>query len=162
MSRTCLLLCIVYPACLHIFNFACRNVANRQSVESFRWLAGEWKSTGEMNFFEMWNNAGANEITGTGFIIENGDTLMSEQLMIFASDSGIFYQASVSRQNDQQPILFKLIEMQNDSFAFFNPVHDFPKLIAYKMLSSDSLRVHVLENANKDSKGFRITMIKQP
>lgn len=162
MSRTLIMICTVCLACLQIFNFACRNVTNRQSIQSFRWLAGEWKSTGEMNFFEMWNNAGANEIRGIGFINENGDTLMSEQLMIFASDSGIFYQASVAGQNDQHPILFKLIAMQNDSFVFFNPAHDFPKLIAYKVLSGDSLRVHVLENANEYSKGFRITMIKQP
>jgi len=156
------LYCVILLACLQLFNSACRNVNKPQGVESFMWLTGDWKSTGDMNFNETWYKSDENQLKGKGFTIENGDTLITEQLMIFASDSGIFYQASLNNQNDQKPILFKLIEMQRDSFVFFNPVHDFPKMIAYKKIGHDSLRVHVLENAGIDSKGFRITMLKQP
>lgn len=161
MFRTSVYKVFLLLAFFQIIVVSCNDPGRRSGIEQFSWLVGEWRSTGDMNFVETWDKPYDNKMKGNGYFIENEDTLMSEQLLIFASDSGIYYQASVSSQNNNLPVFFKLVEKQADSLVFSNPEHDFPKLIIYRMITFDSIRVHVLENADPGSQGFNLTMIKQ-
>lgn len=99
---------------------------------------------------------------GLGFSMEQSDTLMSEHLEIFASDSGVYYKALVNGQNEGLPVFFHLTHQEHDSLVFSNPEHDFPRFIIYKIFNNDSLRIDVRNEIGKMSKGFQLFMIKKP
>ncbi len=139
---------------------SCDRNVNKQEFAGLRWLEGNWKSIEESQFYESWEMKNGNVMEGFGCAMKNGDTLMSESLRISESDSGIFYSAVVSDQNDRLPVHFKLIHHFGDSLVFSNPTHDFPRIIVYKRIAADSLMVYVRDGLGSLSKGFTLHMVK--
>lgn len=139
---------------------SCNRQVNKPEIADLKWLEGNWKSIEGSQFYESWKMKNSNVLEGLGCTIDNGDTLMSESLRIFESDSGIFYSATVSNQNDRLPVHFKLTHYLKDSLVFSNPVHDFPRIIVYKRITCDSIRVYVRDGWTSLSKGFTLHMVK--
>lgn len=137
---------------------SCHEPSATFNLDRINWLEGSWRSKNETGFFENWEIAEKNRMTGIGFTMENSDTLMTEHLEIYVSDSGTFYKALVSDQNDRLPVLFKLNHAENDSLVFANPSHDFPRFIVYKKFDNNSFKAYVRDGFEESSRGFDLLM----
>jgi hypothetical protein len=140
----------------------CVNRPSKPDLHSVKRLEGNWVSTPESGFYESWKLKSNRQLLGIGFSMNNTDTLFSEQLEIFASDSGVYYKALVQDQNKGLPVFFHLAHQEDDSLVFSNPAHDFPRFIIYKIFNDDSLRIDVRDGIGDKSKGFQLTMKKMP
>lgn len=139
---------------------SCSDSAHRHEIEKLHWLEGKWANGNETGFYESWEIESKNRIKGIGFTLEKTDTLIIEHLEIFTSDSGTFYKALVSEQNENLPVFFKLTYAQDDSLVFSNPRHDFPRFIVYKKIDNNTFRAHVRDGFGESSRGFELLMNK--
>ena len=68
-------------------------------------------------------------------------------------DADIYYVPTVSGQNDNQPVLFKMIEVGENYFVSENKKHDFPQIIRYTLEAPGVLLAVIEGNLNgKDEK----------
>jgi hypothetical protein len=102
------------------------------AIDSLHWLIGHWErismkegSTG----YEQWQKGGANELTGRGVTMEDGDTVLVEKIRLVEKNNLIYYVADVPENN--KSVYFRLTSMDANSFTCINPEHDFPKKIVY-------------------------------
>jgi len=111
-----------------------------RTIADLKWLAGKWQQTiKEGTLFENWTIAAADSMAGVSGLIHGKDTLISETIALTFRDGAIIYSPSVSGQNNNQPVPFKLTRSTADSFIFENPAHDFPSMISYVRINTDSL-----------------------
>jgi hypothetical protein len=139
---------------------SCGDSSQRHQIDKLHWLEGKWANGNETGFYESWEVAGKDRITGIGFTMEKTDTLIIEHLEIFTNDSGTFYKALVAGQNEDLPVFFELTYAQDDSLVFSNPRHDFPRFIVYKKIDDNTFRAHVRDGFGESSRGFELLMNK--
>lgn len=116
--------------CLILF-LGCSSPKKSTGIESLSWLQGEWVSQNpgsDMVTRETWK-ANSGKLEGKGEVIKNGETTFTEILSIEMVEGTLSYVANVAHNTD--PVQFKLTKIQNDSWTFENPTHDFPKSIQY-------------------------------
>lgn len=100
----------------------------------FHILEGHWIKQGKSaSVTESWVRAGENRWEGQVLRIEAGDSSLLEALEIRAlGDSSYVYVATVSGQNNNQPVPYQMSRHIPDSlFVFDNVGHDFPQRISY-------------------------------
>ncbi len=109
-------------------------------LKKFEWLLGEWSNEvkGQM-IGEYWSKTNDSLFQGNGFGLKDLDTIFKESLRIMLIDGEIYYVPTVSGQNDNQPVLFKVIEVAENSFVSENKSHDYPQIIRYKLETQSSL-----------------------
>lgn len=111
-----------------------------KTIADLKWLAGKWQQTiKEGTLFENWTLATTDSMAGVSGLIHGKDTLVSERMTLTVKDGAIIYSPTVSGQNNNQPVPFKLTRSTADSFIFENPTHDFPSMITYVRINTDSL-----------------------
>lgn len=94
----------------------------------------------DTKFYESWRWEGK-EWTGTGITVEQGDTLLREEISIFSAYGAIIYGANTGTEEGRIDF-----ELQHDTlgiFIFRNPEHDFPNEIGYESVNSDSIRAWI-------------------
>jgi hypothetical protein len=105
-----------------------------------KWLVGKWQQTiKEGTLYENWTMATVDSMAGVSGLINGKDTLVSERIALTFKEGTIIYSPTVSGQNNNQPIPFKLTRSTADSFIFENPSHDFPSVISYVRINTDSM-----------------------
>lgn len=110
----------------------------------FDWLPGIWEfSAGEVRMAEQWKRIDSTNLEGASWYITRGDSLLMEKLRITECDSGTYYFAEVSSQNQGRRIDFRLTSSEQNQWVFENPGHDFPQKITYERISSDSLKASI-------------------
>lgn len=119
-------------------------------------LEGTWKVENKEQY-ERWDKLNESLLRGFSYSMKNGQMIVSEYLEIAELSSVITYSASVLRQNQGKPIPF-ILTKTDSVYSFDNPLHDFPKKIAYHKKSDTELFVHVSDGGKK---GFSFTMHKQ-
>src|SRR5688572_13485346 len=81
-------------------------------------LQGLWKmETGRGPIYEEWNKKDDKKLTGRSYRIHNSDTIVMEKIELFISGNEIVYSPTVSDQNNQQPVTFKLISNADGRFV---------------------------------------------
>lgn len=111
-----------------------------RTMANLKWLAGKWQQTiKEGTLFENWTVASADSMAGVSGLINGKDTLVTERIALTLRDGEIIYSPTVSGQNNNQPVPFKLTRSTADSFIFENPTHDFPSVISYVRINTDSM-----------------------
>lgn len=99
---------------------------------------GKWKMISDkIEYFEEWEITDESELTGIGFSIEEGDTVLSERLFLKKFDDTWAYVALPSNQNIT---LFALSEFSDNYFIFENKEHDYPQKIIYEFASDGILK----------------------
>lgn len=107
-------------------------------------LEGTWKMTTKRGAIcEEWKKIDDNYLQGKGYMIRGTDTIINERVALTNTKEGILYSSTVEDQNNKEPIAFKMTRAENDVFVFENPVHDFPKRIVYRFVTSDSIHAFV-------------------
>ena len=91
---------------------------------------GTWKMISDkIEYYEEWRLINGSELIGIGFSIEQGDTVLSEELYVkkFADTW-----AYVALPVNQTITLFALSEYSESKFIFENEEHDYPQKIIYE------------------------------
>jgi hypothetical protein len=115
-------------------------------------LEGTWVKPGGASgdLYEEWVKLNDHNLQGRVYRIINGDTVVSEKASLMRKQQQIVFVATVIQENDQQPIPFFLVSNEKKLFVFENLTHDFPKRVAYELVSNDSLHAWV-DGGEKDT-----------
>lgn len=99
---------------------------------NFDWLLGSWKRTNDQEgsqTFEHWEKIDDAELKGGGYTLKALDTVWQESIRLIKSkDSWNF---EVTGQDAVEPVIFKVTQIDMESFTCENKANEFPKKIRY-------------------------------
>lgn len=110
--------------------------------EVFEQLVGTWKIDGK-NEFERWSKNQDGTFNSVMFSVIGTDTNFSEVARIYKNSENWFFETTVKNQNNEKPVVFKAIQLDDAEVTFENPTHDFPKVINYSLVSSSKLAAFI-------------------
>lgn len=125
-------------------------------------LVGTWKmETARGVLYEAWQLSSNHQLAGKSYRIRNTDTVLLEQVDLRFKDGNILYIPVVRGQNNEQPVIFRLISITDDRYVFENKEHDYPQRVIYSILSKDSVhaRIEGTKNGKDMSSDFRYTRV---
>ncbi len=114
---------------------------NSNAIEDISWMTGTWQGT-DVNtviFNESWHREGKAYIGFGCSISPSGDTLFKENLKIDLVEGVPYYIVTIPPK--KEPVLFKLIEGDEENAIFENRSHDFPQRISYMLQKNKTLKV---------------------
>ena len=97
------------------------------------WLTGNWKRTNDeegSQTFEVWQKRSEGVYEGTGWTMQNTDTVFKEDLRIARTDT--IWNLEVRGVNEE-PTYFRITEYSEESFTAENEQNEFPKKIIYSI-----------------------------
>jgi len=104
---------------------------------SFNWLTGVWKiNIGSGYIVESWQQVNDDLFKGKSVMVKGKDSTLQESLEISKKDTTWYYTSTVTGQNNNQPVSFKIIFQRIGEFICENPAHDFPQRIAYRRIKN--------------------------
>lgn len=118
-----------------------------QKSENFDWLLGKWKRNNEeqgKETFENWGKISNSEYSGIGFTMQKGDTIKQEKINLIKQNGK--WDLIVKIPEETESLIFKMTDLDKDSFTCENDSLDFPKMIKYW---KDGLKIKALV-AGKD------------
>lgn len=125
------------------------------------WLIGKWQSNSEQgSVYEYWIKITNDEYHAECYRVNNHDTVRLESIQLIEKQHGLFYVATVNRQNNQQPVSFKLKEISDIHLLFENLEHDFPQMISYRKLGVDSIMAEISGKVGGESRKRTYVMKK--
>lgn len=102
---------------------------------------GTWKMISDkIEYYEEWRLINGSELIGIGFSIEEGDTVLSEQLYLKKFSEQLAY---VAIPVNQTITLFALTSFLGNKFIFENDEHDFPQRVIYEFVSDTQLNARI-------------------
>ena len=115
-------------------------VDTKSGIQKAEWLIGTWVNQSPRgNIYESWNKANDKELAGISYVINETDTIILENIQLLQEHEQVFYIPVVKNQNGGLPVRFTAKTVSEDQLIFENPEHDFPQIISYTKISSDSL-----------------------
>jgi len=128
--------------------FSCNNkkqstqitAETKEAIVNFDWLNGSWIRTNNeegKTTYESWSKKDASNYQGTGFTLQNTDTISMEDMALVKSLDN--WHLEVIAPGESEKTLFKLIKIEEGNFIAENQANEFPKIIEYK-LSGDTLK----------------------
>jgi hypothetical protein len=100
--------------------------------------------TDNAKIFEHWYSAGDSALYGSSYrVTADGDSILLEHLEIKYIHDTLCYIPTVLDQNHNEPVIFKLTSLSNQSAVFENPTHDFPQRIEYYFLNKNEMKTTV-------------------
>jgi hypothetical protein len=126
-------------------------------------LTGLWKMDSKRGvIYEEWQATGDNQLKGRSYKINGNDTVVLENVIISLQDDAIYYTPVVQDQNNQQPVLFKLISYNNNRYVFENKEHDYPQRVIYELVSAKVLhaRIEGSKNGKESGSDFNYSRVK--
>ncbi|MBP7555044.1 MAG: hypothetical protein KA821_02180 [Chitinophagaceae bacterium] len=130
-------------------------------IKKAGWLIGTWENkTQRGSLFETWIPVNENEFSGKSYMVKDKDTMVFETIRLLQEKEQLFYIPVVSNQNGGLPVRFALKSISENSLVFENPAHDFPQLISYTRITSDSLLAEISGTRNGQPRSQRFPMKK--
>jgi hypothetical protein len=124
-----------------------------------KWLLGTWKNeTSRGTIFESWIEESDFEYVGVSYSLHNGDSTVFETIRIIKDGDSMLYVPTVKTQNNAQPVRFFAKSVTSDKLVFENPSHDYPQLITYRLISTDSLIAEISGKINGQERVKRFPM----
>lgn len=119
----------------------------KPNLKDFSWILGKWgnKDSSQM-YVEFWEQSNDTTYKGNSYMLGDGDTLFSEKLSLELRADGIYYIPVTSNQNEQKPVLFKLVKdsvVAANTIVFENKLHDFPQRIVYEHPHPDTIKARI-------------------
>ena len=132
-------------------------------IEKAEWLIGTWENkTQRGSIYETWNKTNDNEFSGMSYIIKEKDTVVFENIRLVQEQDGLFYIPTVKNQNDGLPVRFVSKTISETQLVFENPQHDYPQIISYTKITSDSLVAEIsgTKNGQERKQTFPMKRVK--
>ena len=118
-------------------------------------LNGRWEfMNNNTHQIEEWSMNGDKQLSGTGYVLEEGDTTFIEFLSIRESNGVLTYFAQVSNMSSAEIVPFTLSAQSSDRIEFSNVGHDFPKKIVYELKSDSTMQTYI--EGPRDGNNIRI------
>jgi len=127
------------------------------------WLVGTWENkTQRGSMYETWNKVSDKELKGKSYMVKEKDTIVFENLRLVQEQDGLFYIPIVKNQNDGLPVRFIAKTISATQLVFENPKHDFPQIISYTKISTDSLVAEIsgTKNGKERKQTFPMKRVK--
>lgn len=115
-----------------------------QQLADASWLLGKWEQkTKKGTIYETWKSSSDSSYAGKSYLLKEKDTVVLETVSLLQKDGTLFYIPTVTNQNNNMPVSFKVTFSSDNKLIFENPAHDFPQKITYTLISSDSLMAEI-------------------
>jgi hypothetical protein len=109
-----------------------------QHIHSFKWLTGTWHvKAGAGLIVERWKFVNDSTYRGESFFVKQKDTVSQEVIELSKRKGFWYYIPTVKGQNNNQPVLFKVLFASDSEFIAENREHDFPQRIAYRRVGNN-------------------------
>lgn len=119
-------------------------IKNSDKFEELQWLIGNWTNISmEQQSFENWSKLNDSTLFSHSFTLVKKDTVFAEHLTLQKNKSNVFLTVVAYNQNDNKPVIFKLVPSEIGVFTFENPEHDFPSKISYSNPKKDLIRAWI-------------------
>lgn len=130
---------------LAISSFSCEQKTTKyKELEKANWFLGKWEYiTPFKSFTEEWKKENDSLFLSECFLVKEKDTIYAETIRLELIKNELFYIITITNQNYNKPVTFKLTSSTSDYLVFENPTHDFPKKITYKLVNKDSLYAEI-------------------
>lgn len=138
-------------------------IRQKKKIEKAEWLIGTWESkTSKGSIYETWCRANKNELSGKSYILRGKDTIVFENIQLIQENYSLFYIPTVENQNDGLPVRFATKTITETQLVFENAQHDFPQIISYTKINTDSLLAEIsgTKNGKKRKQMFAMKRLK--
>lgn len=136
----------------------------KNNIQKAEWLIGTWENkTQRGSIYETWTKARNNEFSGKSYSIKDKDTIVFENIRLVQEKNRLYYIPIVKNQNKSLPVRFVAKTISENQLVFENPQHDFPQIIAYTKITSDSLIAEIsgTKNGQKRKQTFPMKRMKR-
>ena len=118
-------------------------------IKKAEWLIGTWENkTSKGSIYETWSKSSSNEFNAKSYIVKEKDTIIFETIKLVQEQNELFYIPSVNNQNENLPVRFSAKTISETQLVFENSKHDFPQIISYTKITSDSLVAEISGTKN--------------
>ena len=127
-----------------------RTRINPSKLEHFNWLLGSWRfkgPSGGTESFEEWERVDAFNFEGRGFLVVNGDTVITDRMRIEQRGSNVYYIAALD--TNQTPMRFRLRSNTPGEAVFKNPSRGFPNEVILRQ-GQDGKMETILNNGKSN------------
>ena len=124
-------------------------------INSASWLLGKWENKADSSLsVEYWIRESDSSFAGESHFMEGADTVSSEKIRLVQDGGSLLYIPAVSNQNEGKPVSFKMTTTTDGVLVFENTEHDFPKKIAYRKISPDSIYAEISGTMNGEMRSI--------
>jgi len=145
---------MVFSFVLGLFLVACNAPKPTESIYK---IAGEWKTTKGPVFYESWKINPDSTLIGSGYSINESDTLIIEKMQLIRLGDSLIYNVNAGTQ---KTVSFGLAKATKNSWIFENHTHDYPNRIIYKMIDDSTLNAQIENSAGNKVTAFHFKKIK--
>lgn len=118
----------------------CAWTKQANDLRKAEWLIGTWENkTTRGSIFETWSKTNDKVYSGKSYAVKNKDTIVFENIQLLCEQEKVYYIPTVKNQNSGLPIRFSSKTISETQLVFENLQHDFPQVISYTKVSTDSL-----------------------
>ncbi|KMQ65278.1 hypothetical protein ACM39_16475 [Chryseobacterium sp. FH2] len=139
-------------------------IKQKKDIQKAEWLIGIWENkTQKGSIYETWTKLGDKKFSGKSYSVKDKDTIVFENIRIVQEKNRLFYIPTVRNQNEGLPVRFVAKAISENQLVFENPQHDFPQIIAYTKITSDSLIAEIsgTKNGQKRNQTFPMKRVKR-
>ena len=143
--------------------FSAWTAKHADSLSKAQWLIGTWENkTTRGSIYESWIKKSDTEFLGKSYMKKANDTLVFENIRLVKEADRLFYIPAVRDQNGGLPVRFGLKTSSETQMVFENKDHDFPQIISYTKINSDSLVAEIsgIKNGQPRKQTFPMKRIK--
>ncbi len=136
---------------------------SEKPIRKAEWIIGTWENkTQRGSIYETWVKINDDELSGKSYVLKEKDTVIFETIKLIQEQDSLFYIPTVNNQNDGLPVRFALKSSSDKELVFENPKHDFPQIISYTKINTDSLIAEIsgIKNGNKRQQTFPMKRVK--
>lgn len=104
------------------------------------WLLGNWENKlKEGSLMEEWMWVSDSKMFANSYFLNGNEKIPFETVDLIKENGKLHYIVTTQNQNNQQPVRLSSTKISENQIIFENKDHDFPQIITYTLLTSDSL-----------------------
>ena len=150
---------ILFAALLVVVALGCKKHENAEKgkIKAADWLIGNWENnTKQGRLSESWEKANDSTFNGTSYFLKGKDTLNNEAIVLTQKGNDLFYVSTVTGQNNDKPVVFKMTKGNAKQMVFENAKHDYPQKVTYTQMAKDSMVAEIsgIENGKPASESY--------
>ena len=140
---------LLFASCKKYDTFG-NEIKTFSELKKANWLVGEWQQQNDStNVIETWKRENDSTLVATSFFIQNKkDTLHHETIALIEDNKLLIYAATITGENNNNPVLFQKTSATETELIFENPKHNYPQKISYKKISNALLVATISGNIN--------------
>lgn len=114
-------------------------------LQQLSWLKGSWiMQRGKAAITEVWMNTADTIMLGSSSVVnDQGDTMMTEKIILLEQNDTLWYIPTVGNQNDGRAVRFGELSFSDTMVSFQNLQHDYPQRIIYRKISDTEIEARI-------------------